>query len=141
MRFVASAGGARFSNRWVMLALFCIYALAHIGVASRLDAPTFGWRPTDLASIAINYYRNGFHFAFPQVMWGGAGPGYVEMEFPLQAFVTGLLFKVFGMHDWLCLVLPLCWGFGLVWVTASFSRYLFGSVAGFATGVIVALVT
>jgi len=113
--------------------------MARVSVLRHLDAPTFGWRPTDLAGIAINYYRNGFHFAYPQVMWGGAGPGYVEMEFPLQVYVTALLFKVFGLHDWLCLVLPLTWGLGLVWVIYEFGRYLFGEVAGLAAGAIAAL--
>ena len=113
----------------VVLVLFVVYCAARVAVLRRLDAPTFGWRPTDLASIALNYYRNGFHFAQPQVMWGGAGPGYVEMEFPLQVFATALLFKLFGAHDWLCLIFPSIWGFGLVWVTANFSRYLFGPIA------------
>lgn len=136
---LGKARGARLSNRALFLTLLGIFCLARIGVLWRLDAPTFGWRPTDLAGIAINYYRNGFHFWYPQVLWGGAGPGYVEMEFPLQVFLTSLLFKLFGLHDWLCLVLPLAWGFGLVWVTACFGRRLFGDIAGLAAGVITAL--
>jgi Dolichyl-phosphate-mannose-protein mannosyltransferase len=122
-----------------ILVLFAVFFIARIGLLGRLDAPTFGWRPTDLASIAINYYRNGFHFAYPQVMWGGAGAGHVEMEFPLQPFVTALLFKIFGMHDWVCVLLPLTFGFGIVWVVWEFGRYLFGVIAGFAAALNIAL--
>ena len=121
---------------WVLIAV-CL--LAHWELWSRISAPTFGWRPAELASIASNYYHNGFHFFYPQVMWGGAGAGHVEMEFPLQPFVTALLFKVFGQHDALCEVLPLVFGFGIVWVTGALARYLFGDVAGLAAGFNVAV--
>jgi 4-amino-4-deoxy-L-arabinose transferase-like glycosyltransferase len=121
---------------WVLLA---VYLLAHWELWHRISAPTYGWRPTDLAGIAINYYRNGFHFFYPQVMWGGAGAGHVEMEFPLQPFLTALLFKVFGQHDALCNVVPLLSGFGIVWVTTVLGRYLFGDIAGLAAGVTTAV--
>jgi hypothetical protein len=121
---------------WVLPA---VYLLAHWELWGRIAAPTFGWRPTDLAGIAINYYRHGFHFFYPQVMWGGAGAGHVEMELPLQSFLTALLFKVFGQRDALSEVCPLVFGFGIVWITAMFGRYLYGDVAGLAAGVSVAL--
>ena len=123
-------------STWILLA---VYLLAHWELWGRISAPTFGWRPTDLAGIAINYYRNGFHFFYPQVMWGGAGAGHVEMELPLQSFLTALLFKVFGQHDALSEVFPLAFGFGIVWVTAAIGRYRFGDVAGLAAGLGVAL--
>ena len=119
--------------------LLAVYLLAHWELWGRISAPTFGWRPTDLAGIAINYYRNGFHFFYPQVMWGGAGAGHVEMELPLQSFLTAVLFKVFGQHDGLSEVFPLAFGFGIVWVTAALGRYRFGDVAGLAAGLGVAL--
>ena len=123
-------------SNWLLLV---VYLLAHWELWDRISAPTFGWRPTDLAGIAINYHRNGFHFFYPQVMWGGAGAGHVEMELPLQPFLTAILFKVFGQHDALSSVLPLAFGFGIVWITAALGRYRFGDVAGLAAGLGVAL--
>jgi hypothetical protein len=130
---------ARLSTPFRLGILLAIYVLSRFGWFDKLGAPTFGWRPSDLAGIAVNYYRGGFHFAYPQVMWGGAGAGHVEMEFPLQPYLTGVLFKLFGLHDWLCVALPLACGFGLVWVVAEFGRYLFGEIAGVAAGASVAL--
>lgn len=135
----AAVPDVRMSTAARVFILLTVYLLAHWELWSRIGAPTFGWRPTDLASIAINYYRNGFHFFYPQVMWGGAGAGHVEMEFPLQPFLTALLFKMFGQHDALCEVLPLACGFGIVWGTDALGRYLFGEVAGLAAAVITAL--
>jgi len=129
----------RISTATQVWALLAVYLLAHWELWFHLSAPTYGWRPTDLAGIALNYYRNGFHFFYPQVMWGGAGAGHVEMEFPLQPFFTALLYKLFGPHDALSEVAPLACGFGIVWVSAALGRYLFGDVAGLAAGVNAAL--
>ena len=137
--FFAMMGRSTTAKVASVVGLLAVYCVARLGLVAQLDAPTFGWRPTDLASIALNYYRNGFHFAYPQVLWGGAGAGHVEMEFPLQAFTTALLFKLFGVHDGLCVVLPLAFGFGLVWIVGEFATYLFGEVAGLAAAVNLAL--
>ena len=134
-----SAFDVRISTAASVWLLLAVYLLAHWELWGHLSAPTFGWRPTDLAGIALNYYRNGFHFFYPQVMWGGAGAGHVEMELPLQSFVTALLFKAFGQHDALSGVLPLAFGFGIVWVTNALGRYLYGDVAGLAAGVSTAI--
>lgn len=98
-----------------------------------------GWRPVDLASIALNYYRNGLDLLYPQIFWGGAGPGFVEMELPLIPFLTALLYRVFGLHDGVTLIIPLLSGIGVVFVTYAIARYLYGSTVGLMAGVFVAL--
>jgi len=123
-----------------LLLLLCAYALARWDLIQHWDSPVFGWRPADLASIALSYYRNGFHFAYPQVFWGGNGPGYVEMEFPIVPFVTGFLLKLLGVHEFVFVLLPLLCGFGLVWITYRFGSYFFDAKAGVAGGLIVAAV-
>ena len=91
-----------------------------------------------MSGIALEYYRNGFHFLSPQVLWGGAGPGYVEMEFPLAPFLTALMFKVFGPSQWVNEIVPLGCGLGIVWTTYCLGAYLLGSRAAFIAGVVVA---
>src|SRR5262245_57740027 len=59
------------------------------------------WRQTDTASIARHFYRGGYHLFYPQVYWGGSGPGYAETEFQLHPFVTALLYGAFGERLWL----------------------------------------
>lgn len=119
--------------------LFAAYVLPRHSLVHTWRAPNLGWRPTELASIALNFARDGFHLFYPQIQWRGAGPGYVEMEFPLQPFLTGVLFKLFGEHEALCLVLPLLSGFALVWVVYRFGELLFGRLAGLVAGAIVAV--
>ena len=61
----------------------------------------WSWRQSDVASIARNYFTNGFHFAYPQVDWTGNQPGYVGTEFPILPFLTAGLYKVFGVCEWI----------------------------------------
>jgi len=104
----------------------------------RLDEVIFSWRSTDMASIALNYYRNGFHFLYPQVFWGGNGPGYVEMECPIIPFLLALLYRLFGVQDWLALVIPVTSGVGLVVTVYLFTRHLFDPAVGFVAGLFTA---
>src|SRR3954469_9619865 len=119
--------------------LLLSYALARHDLVHHLDSPVFGWRPADGASIALNYYRNGFRFCFPQVFWGTSGNGYVETELPLEQFVTAVLFKVFGVHDYVNLIIPLLCGFAMVWLTYCWGRHFFDSLTGFVAAWLVAV--
>ncbi len=65
------------------------------------------WRQTDTASIAHNFWENGFRLLYPQINWGGNGPGYVETEFQLFPFLTAQLYRVFGEQIWLGLFVSL----------------------------------
>ena len=58
------------------------------------------WRQADTAAIARNFYHNGFNILYPQIDWGGAGPGYVETEFQLVPFLAAALYQLFGVHEY-----------------------------------------
>jgi hypothetical protein len=59
------------------------------------------WRQSDTATIARNFAENGMQLFFPQIDWGGAGPGYVETELPLMPWLSAALYPVFGEHAFL----------------------------------------
>jgi 4-amino-4-deoxy-L-arabinose transferase-like glycosyltransferase len=54
------------------------------------------WRQSDTATIARNFAQNGMNLFYPQINWGGAGPGYVETEFPLQPWLSAALYLLTG---------------------------------------------
>lgn len=68
---------------------------------SPLAYSTDEWRQTDTASIAHNFFVNGYKILYPQIYWGGSGPGYVETEFQLFPFITSVLYHFFGEQYWL----------------------------------------
>src|SRR5207245_784984 len=61
----------------------------------------WSWRQSDVAGIARNYFKGGFHLAYPQIDWAGDQPGYVGTEFPILPFVAAVCYKFFGVHEWI----------------------------------------
>jgi 4-amino-4-deoxy-L-arabinose transferase-like glycosyltransferase len=81
--------------------------LSIVAVVARfiwIDQPyidRWSWRQSDVASIARNFFQNGFHFSRPQIDWAGDQPGYVGTEFPILPFIAALCYKFFGVHEWI----------------------------------------
>jgi 4-amino-4-deoxy-L-arabinose transferase-like glycosyltransferase len=71
-------------------------------VRAFLPMPWLGdiWRPADTATIAHNFFVGGMNLFYPQINWGGAGPGYVEAELQILPWISAALFGVFGEHAW-----------------------------------------
>jgi hypothetical protein len=50
------------------------------------------WRQAETQSMALNMAEREFNLLYPQINWGGDGPGYVEAELPVyQALMAPLL--------------------------------------------------
>lgn len=50
------------------------------------------WRQAETQSMALNMAQREFSLLYPQINWGGDGPGYVEAELPVyQALIAPLL--------------------------------------------------
>lgn len=82
-----------------------IYLILIISFLTRIygiTSPIIGWhswRQADTASIAKNYYENGYNFINPQINWGGNTSGIVESEFPIYPFMAALLYKILGFNE------------------------------------------
>jgi 4-amino-4-deoxy-L-arabinose transferase-like glycosyltransferase len=74
------------------------------------------WRQTDTAGIARNFYNNGFNIIYPQIDWGGAGPGYVESEFQLVPFISSLFYKIFGVHEYIARLVVIAFSVGSIYL-------------------------
>jgi 4-amino-4-deoxy-L-arabinose transferase-like glycosyltransferase len=88
---------------------------------------TFGsdvWRQADTASIARHFLLNGFRVLFPQINWGGNGPGYVESEFQLYPFLVAVIYKIFGEHLWIGRLVSLLISIGTMRVFQKLSRQI-----------------
>lgn len=75
-----------------------------------LTPPVYGvdtWRQADTASIAHGFYSHRLSILYPQINWGGEGPGYVETEFQLYPYLVTQLYRLFGEQFWLGRVVSL----------------------------------
>lgn len=91
---------------WLLLAVLGV-RLFH------LDSPIIGytaWRQADTAAVARNFHENGHDLLRPQIDWGGAGSGYVEMEFPFYSYLVAQAYRLTGVREWWGRLLSaLCW--------------------------------
>jgi hypothetical protein len=53
-----------------------------------------------IAPIALNFYRQGYNILWPQTDYSADRPAYIEIEFQLVTCLTALLYKLFGVHEW-----------------------------------------
>jgi len=98
-----------------------------------LDHP--GWRQGDTAAIARNFARLRFDIMYPQTLYNGPPPNYVELELQIVPFLAASLYKIFGIHEIFGRIVSLAFGLGTVALVAYFGRWLFAAeLAGLAAG-------
>ncbi|MBW4650316.1 MAG: glycosyltransferase family 39 protein [Kastovskya adunca ATA6-11-RM4] len=69
----------------------------------QIDQPfidAFSWRQSSTAMMADNFYRTNRNIFYPEVNWGGAGPGYQGREFQTVSYLAALLYPIVGQQDW-----------------------------------------
>src|SRR3989304_1883280 len=82
-----------------------VYYIIFLTIVTRVYHITFpvigwhAWRQSDTATIARNFFYNGFNILYPQINFNGNGTGYVESEFHIYPFIVSLLYAVFGVED------------------------------------------
>lgn len=92
------------------------------------------WRQTETAGFARNLYNNGFNIFYPQIDSGGAGPGYVEAEFQLVPFIIALLYKIFGVHEYVARLVIIAFSMGSIYLLYKMVRMHYSKrVAIFST--------
>jgi hypothetical protein len=110
----------------VLLALFLRLHGIHDPL---LDHP--GWRQGDTAAIARNFARLRFDIMYPQTLYNGPPPNYVELELQIVPFLAAGLYRIFGIHEVFGRLVALGFSLGTVVMLACFGRWLFRStVAG-----------
>lgn len=66
--------------------------------------PNHQWRQTDCLSITSNYYYNGMNFFSPEVhnlISDGMTSGKSAGECPILYYLVAVLWKIFGIHEWI----------------------------------------
>jgi hypothetical protein len=92
-----------------------------------VDMPS--WHEFDYSSIARNFVQEGNNILYPRIDWRRDGPGFTEMEFPLQPWITAQIYRVFGMHEWLERLVPLTATLLALFVFSKLARFLLPEAA------------
>ncbi|MEW6608942.1 MAG: glycosyltransferase family 39 protein [bacterium] len=110
----------------------CLMVIILLGILLRVINITnplldrAGWRQTDTAAIARNFYYNNFNIFYPQIDWGGNSSGYVETEFQLFPFIAALLYKITGVQEWIGRLLAIFFSVGSMWLIYRLSKKYLG---------------
>lgn len=88
---------ANFVRRHAVLLVIAVAILIRLPLAflPLTYSAMYVWRQADTASIAHNFVYNG-NILYPQINWGGNGPGYVEAEFQFYTYIVSRLYNWFG---------------------------------------------
>ena len=115
--------------RWrqILIVLFVLAALVRVvDVWRPVDGSVRdSWREPDVAGIARNFYLEGMNIFYPRIDWRGDGPGFVESEFPLPAWMGAAAYHVCGYHEELLRVMSYLFSLG---ATAVFFRLAWTSL-------------
>lgn len=79
-------------------------------------------RQADTAAIARNFAESGESILKPQIDWRGVGPGYVEADAQIFPYLTSLIYRLVGVHEWIGRLISLIFSSLTAWLV-----YLFGS--------------
>src|SRR5438128_10354697 len=85
----------------LLVAIWVLAVAARLVLINQPYVDHWGWRQSDVAAIARNFYEGGFRFAYPQIDWAGDATGYVGTEFPILPFVAAICYKFAGIHEWI----------------------------------------
>ena len=62
---------------------------------------THAWRQADCASFSLNYYQYNRFISHPRLHNRLEADGYMVGEFPGLYYISGQLYKIFGVHDFI----------------------------------------
>ncbi len=121
------------------MAILGLLILAGAGARMyRIDAPFADWhqyRQYDTAALARNFAEESLNVFYPRVDWRGNSPGYVEVEFQAFTLPVALLYRVFGVHEWLARILNIFFYAATAFLLFRLTRRVFdGRVALLAAG-------
>lgn len=90
----------RLSRRQEVFLLVLLAVLVRLWGFTAPYVDTHWIKQLQVAPIAKNFYLHGYHLWWPEVDYSADRPNFIEIEFPLVAFLAALLYPVFGLHEW-----------------------------------------
>lgn len=109
----------RLSHRGEVLALLVLALGVRLIGLNRPYISAHWIKQLQVAPIAFNFYQHGYNIWWPETDYSADRPGYIEIEFQLAAWLTALLYNVFGVHEAVGRLVAICFsmvGAGLMFL-------------------------
>lgn len=114
--------------KFMNLTLLCIILLGLLLRLINLMSPILDLYPIrqeQCAMIARNFIRGGFNIFNPQVDWLGNLNPYFREELPLISFLAAILYKLFGIHEFLGRLVAIFFSTGSIYLLYKLVRLYF----------------
>jgi hypothetical protein len=124
------------------LLIFFILLMAFLLRLHRIDQPytdLAGWRQTSVAMMADNFYHRNPNILYPEVSWNGPGISYNGREFQTVTYISSLLYRVVGQHDWVGRLVATLFGVWGVFALYQLVRRIWDEAHGLVSAAVLAI--
>jgi 4-amino-4-deoxy-L-arabinose transferase-like glycosyltransferase len=125
-------------DAWLLVACGVALALRLIQFGAPL-ADAHRWRQVENAAVAWNFHVRGINPFYPEVNWGGPGPAWVQMEFPLLPALMAVGYSIAGERESVGRLIVVASSIGLIVAIFALGAHLFGRAAARAAALLVAV--
>jgi len=105
------------TEKYLFIAIMVVAAMLRVYEINQPFIDAVSWRQTDTATIADNFYHGNWNIFYPEISWNGPEHNYVGYEFQTITYVSALLYRIFGHHDWIGRSVAIIFG---LWGTFAF---------------------
>jgi len=91
---------SRLTRRQELAVLFALALAVRLVGLTRPYISAHWIKQLQIAPIALHFYEDGYNILWPETDYSADRPGYIEIEFQLVTWLTAVLYRVFGVHEW-----------------------------------------
>lgn len=119
----------RIPHRWEIAAIVAVALGVRLIGINRPYISVHWIKQLQIAPIALNFYEHGYNILWPETDYSADRPAYIEIEFQLVTWLTALLYRVFGVHEWVGRLVAIAFSVGSVWLLYLLARWHIGRTA------------
>ena len=87
-------------NDVLIILILIVAAFLRLNNITQPYIDVFSWRQASTAMMADNFLNRNPNIFYPEVSWSGPGLSYQGREFQTITYISSLLYRVLGQHDW-----------------------------------------
>lgn len=127
------------TSTYLLIGVLIIAAIARFHQIDQPFVDATSWRQSDTATIADNFYRGNWNIFYPEISWNGPGHNYVGYEFQTVTYITALLYRIFGQHDWVARSVAVTFGLWGIFAFYQLVRCIWGEKHALVSAAIMAI--
>lgn len=130
---------SQINKSYLLIAILLAAAILRFDRINQPFIDVTTWRESDTATIADNFYRGNWNILYPEISWNGPGQNYVGYEFQTLTYITAMLYRLFGQHDWVGRTVTALFGLWSIFAFYQLVRRVWDEKHAFASATFLAI--